>query len=201
MKHILNRRNKITTKRVKEKRMNTSGNSVQNEGLYYRLIFESAQHGILIIHAKTGKIEDVNPCLLTLLGYSRRELLSKKAWELYGDTESARKNFQIVLEKGEYLWNDLPLLTRNGNSLAVEVVCSVYQLGRKKLIQCNIREMTGLKRTEKSLKNLSHAINASGDVVFMTDKDGIITSINPRFTELYGYTAEEVVNKAVPRFP
>lgn len=199
MKHILNRRNKITTKRVKEKRMNTSGNSVQNEGLYYRLIFESAQHGILIIHAKTGKIEDVNPCLLTLLGYSRRELLSKKAWELYGDTESARKNFQIVLEKGEYLWNDLPLLTRNGNSLAVEVVCSVYQLGRKKLIQCNIREMTGLKRTEKSLKNLSHAINASGDVVFMTDKDGIITSINPRFTELYGYTAEEVVNKAVPR--
>jgi len=83
--------------------------------------------------------------------------------------------------------------------LSVELVYSAYSASTKKLIQCNIREIAELKRTQKSLTSLSHAINASGDVVFMTDKNGIITSINPRFTELYGYTPEEVLNKITPR--
>lgn len=55
------------------------------------------------------------------------------------------------------------------------------------------------KRVERSLEQLSRAVNASGDVVLMTDRDGLITSINPRFTELYGYRPEEVVGKVTPR--
>jgi PAS domain S-box-containing protein len=33
----------------------------------------------------------------------------------------------------------------------------------------------------------------------MTDREGIITLVNPEFTRLYGYTAEEVVGKTTPR--
>ena len=33
----------------------------------------------------------------------------------------------------------------------------------------------------------------------MTDKDGLITFINPEFTKMYGYTKEEVVGKVTPR--
>ena len=33
----------------------------------------------------------------------------------------------------------------------------------------------------------------------MTDRSGIISFINPEFTRLYGYTAEEVVGKTTPR--
>ena len=37
----------------------------------YRRLFESAQDGILIADAGTGQIDDVNPFLLDLLGFSR----------------------------------------------------------------------------------------------------------------------------------
>ena len=55
------------------------------------------------------------------------------------------------------------------------------------------------QQSEIILLKMSKAIDNSSDVVLMTDKEGIITFINPKFTELYGYTAEEVVGKVTPR--
>lgn len=43
----------------------------------YRRLFESAQDGILIINASTGQIDDVNPYLVQLLGYTHGEMLGK----------------------------------------------------------------------------------------------------------------------------
>jgi PAS domain S-box-containing protein len=47
--------------------------------------------------------------------------------------------------------------------------------------------------------NLFKAVKSSGEVIFLTDAKGIITYINPEFTRLYGYKAEEVVGKTTPR--
>lgn len=176
-----------------------ANHAVHESKAYYRLLFESTGDGILIVDVKTGKVEDANPSLLHLLEYSHHELLKKKAWQLYADVETAQQRFQELLIEGTGRLNTLPLLSKSGNAVDVEIVSNIYQAGRKKFIQCNIRETAKLDHTEKSLKNLSHAIDASGDVVFMTDKDGIITSMNPRFTELYGYTPQEVINKVTPR--
>ena len=43
----------------------------------YRRLFESAKDGILILDAKTGKIMDVNPFLIDLLGYSKKDFIEK----------------------------------------------------------------------------------------------------------------------------
>ena len=48
----------------------------------YRRLFETAQDGILLLNADTAQIEDVNPYLIDLLGYSRAEFLGKKLWEV-----------------------------------------------------------------------------------------------------------------------
>ncbi|MBU2506954.1 MAG: PAS domain S-box protein [Bacteroidetes bacterium] len=55
------------------------------------------------------------------------------------------------------------------------------------------------KRAEQILQKLNMAISNSQEVVFMTDKEGIITYINPEFTKMYGYTAGEVIGKTTPR--
>ena len=54
------------------------------------------------------------------------------------------------------------------------------------------------KRAEEALVRLHQAVDASGEVIFMTDREGIITLINPEFTRLYGYTQDEVVGKVTP---
>ncbi|MBQ1782078.1 MAG: PAS domain-containing protein [Gammaproteobacteria bacterium] len=48
----------------------------------FRRLFETAQDGILLINADTAQIEDVNPLLIKLLGYTHGEFLGKKLWQV-----------------------------------------------------------------------------------------------------------------------
>ncbi len=61
------------------------------------------------------------------------------------------------------------------------------------------RDITERKQAEEELVQLRKAVEASGEVIFLTARDGIITFVNPEFTRLYGYSAAEVVGKATPR--
>jgi PAS domain S-box-containing protein len=50
--------------------------------LRYRRLFETAQDGILILDANTGKIIDVNPFLLDLLDYPFENMIGLRLWEI-----------------------------------------------------------------------------------------------------------------------
>ncbi len=62
-----------------------------------------------------------------------------------------------------------------------------------------INDVSERKQSEREQQRLSKAIINSTEVVFMTDKNGIFDFVNPEFTRMYGYTAEEVVGKVTPR--
>jgi diguanylate cyclase (GGDEF)-like protein/PAS domain S-box-containing protein len=62
-------------------------------------------------------------------------------------------------------------------------------------IQSN--EVTLLKETEARLKLAACVFESTLDGVLITDGKGIILSVNPSFTEITGFTAEEAVGKAV----
>jgi PAS domain S-box-containing protein len=51
------------------------------------------------------------------------------------------------------------------------------------------------KRTEESLRKLSRAVEQSPAMTVVTDTDGAIEYVNPRFTEVTGYELEEVSGK------
>jgi diguanylate cyclase (GGDEF)-like protein/PAS domain S-box-containing protein len=127
--------------------------SLEESELRYRRLFEAAQDGILILDAESGAITDVNPFLINLLGYSRQEMMDKKLWEVgaFKDIKASQVAFQ-ALQKNEYIrYKDLPLKAKNGDLIAVEFVSNVYQAGSKKVIQCNIRDITDRKLAHKNL--------------------------------------------------
>jgi len=55
------------------------------------------------------------------------------------------------------------------------------------------------KLAHEEILKLHRAVESSGEAIFVTDRDGLITYINPEFTNLYGYTAGEVIGKTTPR--
>jgi PAS domain S-box-containing protein len=59
--------------------------------------------------------------------------------------------------------------------------------------------LPGSERAEAELIKLRKAVETSGEVAFMTDRDGVISFVNPEFTRLYGYTAADVIGKTTPR--
>ena len=117
----------------------------------YRRLFEAAKDGILILDADTGRINDVNPFLIKLLGFSHSEMVGKTVGELspFKDIESNQAMLERLQQDGYVRYEDLPLETRDGRHIAVEFVSNVYQAGDKKVIQCNIRDITERKRTRR----------------------------------------------------
>ncbi len=59
----------------------------------------------------------------------------------------------------------------------------------------SLRDVTEHKRRENSLRQLSAAVEQSPVSVVITDPKGNMTYVNPRFTQITGYTLEEVVGK------
>jgi len=118
--------------------------------LRYRRLFETAQDGILILNAETGKITDANPFLKKILGYSQEDLLGKELWQIgvFKDIKDSKNAFIELQEKGYIRYKDLPLQTKDGRSVDVEFVSNVYMVDKQKVIQCNIRDISDRKKAE-----------------------------------------------------
>ena len=147
----LNRRIALLEETLLEKER--TGEALQDSEKRYRRLFESAKDGILILDADTGKVVDVNPFLLQLLGYSYDALYGQHIWELgvFKDIAASKDAFK-TLQDNEYIrYDDLPLETLDGQPIAVEFVSNVYLVDHSKVIQCNIRDITERKRAERAL--------------------------------------------------
>jgi PAS domain S-box-containing protein len=120
----------------------------------YRRLFETAQDGILLLDADTGQIFDVNPFLLRMLGYSHKDFLGKKLWEIgpFSDIAASRLRFSELQTKGYVRYEHLPLETKDGHLIDVEFVSNVYLVNNNKIIQCNIRDITLRKQVEDELQ-------------------------------------------------
>src|SRR4030042_3009512 len=120
------------------------GEALKNSETRYRRLFEAARDGGLILDAETGQIVDVNPFVLEMLGYSEEELLGKKLWEIgtFRDIEESKATSAELTSTGYVRYDDLPLVTKDGRTIAVEFVSNVYLVNHYKVIQCNIRATT-----------------------------------------------------------
>jgi PAS domain S-box-containing protein len=150
----------------------------------YRRLFEAARDGILILDVDTGCITDVNPFLFKLLGFSRGEMLGKTVGELspFKDIEANTVMLKRLQEKGYVHYEDLPLVTKGGIKVAVEFVSNVYQAGEKKVIQCNIRDITERRKLEALLIE-SQKMEAIGQLA-----SGIAHDFNNMLSIIMGYS-------------
>ena len=121
---------------------------------HYRRFFESAKDGILILDAVSGEILDMNPTFNQLLGYSPEELIGKELWEVdaFKKIGYSQYSFIELQIRGDIRYDDMPLVTKFGRKISVEFVSHVYVANHKKVIQCNIRNITERKRLEKALQ-------------------------------------------------
>lgn len=136
-----------------------------SEGRYRRL-FETAQDGILILDAESGQITDANPFVVEMLGYPQEHWIGRKLWEIgtFKDIGACKATFQELQSRGYVRYDNQPLETRDGRSIDVEFVSNVYLVNGKKVIQCNIRDITARVDAEADIlalnEELEHRVQA-----------------------------------------
>lgn len=171
-----------------------------NSETRYRRLFETSNDGILILDAESGKITDANPLFLTLLGYTRNEILGKNIWELdvIREKSLAEQTAAELKKIGFSRYDDLPLKTKDGRDIVVEFVSNSYDAETQKVIQINIREITERKRVEKALiqsEERNRTVLENVPDLILVHRNGIILYTNPPAAEITGYTHDELNNK------
>jgi len=169
----------------------------------YRRLFETAQDGILILDADNGQVVDANPFMKDLLGYSQEEFLGRKLWEIgpFKGSAASKIAFAELQLKDRIRYEGLPLETKDGRRVEAEFISNAYLVDKKRLIQCNIRDITERKQTEdqlrasfKEISDLKSALDNHA-IVAMTNPQGKITYVNDKFCTISKYSREELLGQ------
>jgi PAS domain S-box-containing protein/putative nucleotidyltransferase with HDIG domain len=174
-----------------------SQRQLQESEEQYRRLFESTKDGILILDAETGKIIDANPFILDLLCYSFDELAGKVLWEtgLLADVEANKKASEKLLSEEYIRHENMLLMSKDGRRVQVEFVSNNYAAGERKVIQCNIRDVTERVRAKELLiashDLLKNVIENTPVRVFWKDTDLRFLGCNAAFAHDAGMSCPE----------
>lgn len=147
-----------------------------------------------IVH-REGAIEEV-------LGYTREELNNFEKDQLENmidekDKEQYLKNIKDILKvPGSYSLN-YKLRHKNGKFIFIEDngIVLLDESGNPVRILGSMRDVTLKKLAEDELRKLSHAVEQSQVSIVITNKEGIIEYVNPKFCDVTGYTYEEAIGQ------
>lgn len=172
----------------------------------YRRLFETARDGILILDAVTCKITDANPFMVELLGYQREELLGRELFEigLLRDAAASAEAFRELQANGYIRYEDLPLQTKWGKRREVEFVSNVYAENGHQVIQCNIRDITTRKQTERALKEgadrCQFVAESMPQKIFTADAKGEVDYFNRQWLEFAGLSSVQMKGRSWTHF-
>lgn len=125
--------------------------ALQTSELMFRRLFESSQDAILIIEAESGSIIDVNPQTLLTFECTREQVLglSFRSVPFFDANRILEKAQDELQNKISVYYDDILLHSAAGHEINVELRASFYYVEGRKIIQCNIRDITERKKLDK----------------------------------------------------
>ena len=170
----------------------------------YLLLLNSTAEGIFGIDMN-GVCTFCNPATLRILGYERsEELLGTDMHQLahhsYADgspypVDSCPIRMSILEGKGSHTDNEV-MWRKDGSSFPAEYWSyPIFKAGMVAGAVITFLDVSIRRRAVEAMLRLRQAVDASGEVVIMTDLQRRITFVNPQFTRTYGYAQEEAIGE------
>ncbi|MHC4212705.1 MAG: PAS domain S-box protein [Planctomycetota bacterium] len=166
-----------------------------------KAILENASDGI-ITHEASGKIVMFNPEAERIFGYQADEIIGRSIDELVPEYVRAGhadliKKFREEDDTSRVMDKRLEIAgqRKDGSTFPAEVGISKMYLDGEVLMTAFVRDVTERKRAESQIRLQSTALKTAANGIAITDANGTIIWVNPAFTDLTGYSADEAIGK------
>ena len=147
----------------------------------------------------SGRIEYINDAMRKMLGYDRAdEVVGRDIHEMFPPEErdALRARVNYTTTKG------LPtpvmqavMLRRDGTRIQVETTAASYWQRGKSWSIAIIRDITERKQAEALLRLAASVFDSAAEGIMITDRENNVISVNPAFTEITGYAAQEAIGR------
>lgn len=167
----------------------------------YRILVEMAADGI-IIETVEGRILECNTAGARIYGYTKEEIIGLTLADLVPE-KFMDKLPKVITDKETTHGIFLPRISKkkDGTIFPTEIASKIINIAGKPRLIAYIRDITKRKEAEKKLrkarKMFASLFNSSPEAALYHDKEGRIININSRFTELFGYTSEEMIGRKI----
>lgn len=167
-------------------------------------IRESQQQALLFnipdlawVKDKDGRFLAVNRPLAHACGREPEELLGLTDFDIWPKEQALRyqTDDRVIMASHTSLRFEERMVNHQGVTFWVDKIKSPMFNAAGEVIGTvgMARDITDRKTAEKELRLQSAALMAAADAIVITDKNGVIEWVNPAFSELTGFTAEEVI--------
>ncbi|HEX7649276.1 MAG TPA: diguanylate cyclase, partial [Noviherbaspirillum sp.] len=164
------------------------------EELFQR-VFRKHSSIMLLIDPENGIIIDANRAAARFYGYTEEALRAMKLSdinvlakdEIYAEMQLAlneRRNYFIFRHR-----------LAGGEERTVEVHSSAIETREGILLFSIVFDVTDRKQAEASLRLASMVYQNSSEAMVVTTTDDVIMAVNPAFTKVTGYAAEEAIGR------
>jgi diguanylate cyclase (GGDEF)-like protein/PAS domain S-box-containing protein len=168
----------------------------QSENRYQKIV-ENIHEGIWVID-KNNYTQYVNKRMADLIGYSIDEMLGKHVFSFMDDENEniCKANIQ---RRRDGISEDhrFELQHKSGEPVYVAMASSPILNAHDEYdgAIAGVMDVSNQRGQELKLKMLSSAVEQSGTMVMITDKDADIEYVNPKFCEVTGYDKEEILGE------
>ena len=163
----------------------------------YRRLFERNLAGVFQ-GTLDGHILDCNDAYARILGYeSREEILRLEKLDYFYDAQEGMAAAAQLQREGSHTNREVRLKRRDGSpvSILVNVTLADMVEGHGPLVEGTLIDITERKRTEEALRaseeRYRELFENASDLVYTTDLEGCLTSLNRAARQTLGYSHEE----------
>ncbi|MCB9174132.1 MAG: PAS domain S-box protein [Flavobacteriales bacterium] len=193
----------ITEKHYNQKKLIASQEALFNQQENYRTIFNHANDGIIRIDKKFNIIE-CNKRMISILGYSKKELLTKSIFDI-----TLKSDIPVIKQRMKKLakreLTKISIEKRSVHKNGKQVVCKVYVkpiLDENKHIDYYIAFITDITKRVDAIKratDLEKALEQSANVLFVNTK-GVIINAGKKVAINTGYSIKELIGRSTKLF-
>ncbi|WP_053184812.1 PAS domain S-box protein [Sunxiuqinia dokdonensis] len=162
--------------------------------LNYRHLFENDSAVKLMTAPATGQIIQANLAASEFYGWTVDELKSMNINQIKIETpangSAAPEN--SLDEQGNFYEEEQHQLA-NGKTRHVEVFTSKIRFQGQDCFHSIIHDVTGRRKAEEKLRLLGKALEQSPVSITISDREGLVEYVNPKFSEITGYRFDEVI--------
>jgi diguanylate cyclase (GGDEF)-like protein/PAS domain S-box-containing protein len=176
----------ISARKISERKKN------QAELRRHKLVIGAALDGFWMTD-EYGVLEEVNEAYARMSGYSTQELVGMNIsqLEVHEDPEEVKRHIHKLMAQGH---DRFETQHRRKDGRVIDIEASSTFLPESKEIFVFSHDITQRKQAEQALR-IAAATFETQDAIIITDANANIIRVNHAFTEITGYSEEDVIGK------
>ena len=171
----------------------------------YHTLFNQAPIGVLLVSPDNGAFVEFNDFTHNQLGYTREEFekLTLSDIEKDGIESEVRLQLSRLLKEGGGEF-EAEYCAKNGAIRNVIVTAKVIKLASKTFLHCIFHDISEIRAVQKSLieseMQYRQLVELAQEGVWVLNTDFVTTFVNPRMTQMLGYSQGEMLGKSLFKF-